>query len=227
MSVIVVPGAFRREAHPVGKLAGTLLSVTVAGLADPARFKRGKEYVSERAVARLDISSGTLEALVMGSRPDPYQVIVGVPTVPAPADTSDPTAYRGDMTRLVPDGRDLLVSCSCPDWDDPCKHAIAALLCLADEVGGRPELILAWRCGEGGPPRHGRAGLAPLRPVPGPEPASNPFGTAAWRSFEGVDKIIPALPRPRLVNVIRRSAIDVTGAEELAASLLDAITSWR
>ena len=84
MSVIVIPGAFRREAHPVGKLAGTLLSVAVAGLADPPRFRRGKAYVAERAVARLDISSGVVEAVVMGSRPEPYHVSSPCPPWPRP-----------------------------------------------------------------------------------------------------------------------------------------------
>ncbi len=227
MSVIVVPGAFRREAHPVGKLAGTLLSVAVAGLADPPRFRRGKAYVAERAVARLDIGSGVVEAVVMGSRPEPYHVVIAVPTVAAPADTSDPTAYRGDMNRLVPDGSELMMSCSCPDWDDPCKHAVAALLCLADEVAGRPELMLAWRCGEGRRPRPGRAGLAPPRPLSVPAAPPDPFATDAWREFEGHDREIPAMPLPSPLNPIARSALDVTGAEELMASMLDAITGWR
>ena len=76
MSIVIRPGQFSGEPHPVGKLASTLLSVTLAGMADPPRFRRGKSYVADRAVTRLEISTGVLRATVLGSRSDPYEVIV-------------------------------------------------------------------------------------------------------------------------------------------------------
>ncbi len=237
MSVVLIPGAFRREAHPVGKLAATLLSVAVAGMADPNRFRRGKAYAGQRAVTRLTVQTGVCEAVVSGSRAEPYRVVVAVPTVTPPGDVTDPAGYRAEMTRLVPDASELMVSCTCPDWDDPCKHAIAALLTLAEELAGRPELIVAWRCAEGAP-RRGRAALAtagrsvPGRPAPVPRPAPpapavDPFATDEWRAFEGLDSPIPSLPLPSLESVRRVSAIDVTGVEELVQSMLDTITAWR
>jgi len=39
MSIVLVPGQFRGEPHPVGKLASTLLSVAVAGMADDPRVE--------------------------------------------------------------------------------------------------------------------------------------------------------------------------------------------
>ena len=57
MSIVVVPGQFHAVPHPAGKLASTLLSVTVAGMADPARFRRGKTYVAEHAVSRLEVDA--------------------------------------------------------------------------------------------------------------------------------------------------------------------------
>ena len=71
MSIVLVPGQFRGEPHPVGKLASALLSVSVAGMADPARFRRGKTYVLDGAVTRLEVSSGQLLATVVGSRATP------------------------------------------------------------------------------------------------------------------------------------------------------------
>jgi hypothetical protein len=41
----------------------------------------------------------------------------------------------------------LRIECSCPDWDEPCKHAVAVLLELAERVGDDPGLLLTWRAG--------------------------------------------------------------------------------
>ncbi|MEI7548114.1 MAG: SWIM zinc finger family protein, partial [Actinomycetota bacterium] len=156
MSIVVVPGQFRAQPHPVGKLASTLLSVAVAGMSDPARFRRGKAYLTDRAITRLDISPGRLIALVNGSRDVPYRVIVAVQTVERPV-LGSPEAFRQHINYLTPEGSDLTVSCSCPDWDDPCKHAIAAILAFANELITRPELLVEWRCKTGAELEGGRA----------------------------------------------------------------------
>ena len=233
MSVIVKPGHFRRDPHPVGRLASTLLSVAVAGLADPARFRRGKAYASDGSVLRLEITPGVLRAQVAGSRGVPYDVIVAVNTVPEPADTTDPSAYRGDMTRLAPDGDDLISTCSCPDEGDPCKHAVAALLAFADECGPRPELILAWRCGDGPPVRRRARSTAERERRDNPSgshatppssaitrPAPDPFGTPEWAAFTGDPVAIPAAPAIPNTAVAWRSALDVTGIEDLIDDML-------
>jgi hypothetical protein len=41
----------------------------------------------------------------------------------------------------------LRIECSCPDWDEPCKHAVAVLLELAERVGDDPDLLTTWRSG--------------------------------------------------------------------------------
>ena len=156
MSIVVVPGQFRDQPHPVGKLASTLLSVAVAGMSDPARFRRGKSYVTDRAVTRLEVSPGRLVALVNGSRNVPYQVILAVATIERPI-LGSPEAFRQHINQLTPEGNELTVSCSCPDWDDPCKHAIAALLAFANELVARPELLVEWRCKTGAEVEGGRA----------------------------------------------------------------------
>jgi hypothetical protein len=196
VSVIITPGPaqLRREPTPAGRLAASLLSVTVAGLADPQRFRRGKGYLADNAVTRLELSEGVLLATVVGGRPDPYHVTITVETVIRPDDLGQ-VPERAHVARLIPRGDELLSSCSCPDWDDPCKHAVAALLAFAAELGSRPELLAVWRCGDiDGRPRTKVGSRARtdrhLRLVP-PTPPPSPFETQEWSDFAGDGVAIP------------------------------------
>ena len=196
MSVVITPspGPTRREPTPSGRLAASLLSVTVAGMADPQRFRRGKSYLIDNAVTRLEVSEGVLLATVVGGRPEAYHVTITVETVPRPDDLGQ-VPERAHVARLIPRGEELLCSCTCPDWDDPCKHGVAALLALAAELGPRPELLITWRCAEGDrrqPTKVGSRARADrhLRLVP-PTPAISPFETPEWREFVGEGLEIP------------------------------------
>lgn len=148
MSIVVVPGQFHSQPHPAGKLANTLLSVAVAGLADPARFRRGRQYLTDHAVGRLELEPGVLRATVTGSRATPYQVVVRVPLLP-PFDNATSDALRQQLNRLTPEPVHLDTSCTCPDPDATCKHAVAALLALAAELVAQPRLLVQWRCSPG------------------------------------------------------------------------------
>ena len=196
MSIVITPGPahLRREPTPAGRLAASLLSVTVAGLADPQRFRRGKGYLAENAVSRLDLSEGVLLATVVGGRPEPYHVTITVETVNRPDDLGE-TPERAHVARLIPRGDELLCSCTCPDWDDPCKHSVAALLALAAELGPRPELLVVWRCGDIDGKTRTKVGSRArsdrhLRLVP-PTPPPSPFETPEWHGFAGDDLEIP------------------------------------
>jgi len=218
MTVVVVPGQFLVPAHPVGRLASTLVSVMVAGLAEPARFRRGKTYVAERAVTRLEISSGRIAATVQGSRPTPYHTVIEVTTVERPVLGSN-EAFRAHLNSLVPEPSDVVCGCDCPDPGDPCKHAVAALLVMATELVGRPELLLEWRCAPSAEPgrraelgsrargagRHLQVAPAPKLPTPSESNASPPRARTAsardpwddehWRAFLG-DPPPPPPPVP-------------------------------
>ena len=54
----------------------------------------------------------------------------------------------------VPTKRDLWVRCTCPDdagtGREACKHAVAALFALSDEIAVEPELLDRWRGGLAG-----------------------------------------------------------------------------
>jgi hypothetical protein len=198
-----------------GKLASTLLSVAVAGMAEPGRFRRGKNYVLDNAVVQVEVLPGVLRAEVLGSRAEPYVVTITVGPVPRPADLSGERVERHHAGALVPDGDELMPSCTCPDDDEPCKHAIAALLVFAQELSTRPQLLLEWRCGTVDAPRPaagarartgrhlhlvgGREGSVPAAPA-------DPWSSPEWAAFEGrgvalpdVTELVAALPVTRLM----------------------------
>lgn len=232
MSIVLVPGQFRGEPHPVGKLASTLLSVAVAGMADPARFRRGKVYVSEGAVTRLQVAPGRLTASVEGSSGHGYTVHATVRTAERP-DISTPELFRSQINRLTPEGNELFVGCTCPDDADPCKHAVAALLAFAAELVSRPELLVEWRCGASDeePSRaqvgsRARASERHLKLAPPltKERLRQPDPPAPWEAEEWVTFLGSSPPEPPEVPAepvqVRRAML---GTIDLGAWVLSAI----
>jgi hypothetical protein len=180
------------DGDPAGRLAGTLLSVTVATMADAPRFRRGKAYVASGAVERLEIRAGVLIGSVHGSRAEPYVATISVDVTVRPAGMLG-RPEREHAKVLVPQLGEMVTTCTCPDWDDPCKHAIATLLAMANEIANDPALLVEWRCDPiGAPPRAkigSRARKEPerhLRLVPTDGRPTNPFDSDVWRDFEGV-----------------------------------------
>lgn len=232
MSIVVVPGQFHSVPHPAGKLASTLLSVAVAGMADPARFRRGKTYVAEHAVSRLEITPGQLLATVTGSRDHPYQVIVTVQQIPRV--DSSPEALRTQLTRLTPEAGEMMVSCTCPDFDDPCKHAVAALLAFANELVARPELLVQWRCVTTDEPTRAQVGararsserhlrLAPPLPPERAKVDVAPWESEEWKTFLGA--MPPAPPDvPREPAKVGRAMLGTIDLAAVVRSAIDTLT---
>lgn len=46
---------------------------------------------------------------------------------------------------LLPDARDWHISCSCPDWAEPCPHAAAVMYALGVLLDSQPELLFTLR----------------------------------------------------------------------------------
>ncbi len=136
-----------------GRLVATMLRALAAELSDPGRYSRAKAYARDGAVIEIDTRPEVVSGLVLGSRRDPYEVLLVAD--PAPADEierADPAALAS-MTMLIPGRDELSVSCSCPDAGGfpgmLCKHAVAVLLVLADETNIEPGLLIRWRTAVG------------------------------------------------------------------------------
>ena len=145
MSLVIVPGQFQATPKPVGKFASTLLSVKVAEIAEPSRFRKGREYLRDDAVTRLEIDTGRMRAVVVGGQPQPYLVDVLVRVLPR-LEPANESTLRLHLHRLTPDMGDMTIRCTCPDPEVPCKHVVAALLALSGELIAQPNLLVQWRC---------------------------------------------------------------------------------
>jgi hypothetical protein len=109
-----------------------MIKVLAAEMSDQGRLARGKRYWADQAVVDIVVGHGAVTAEIQGGRPEPYIV------------TLEAAAGSG-----VPSKRDLWVQCTCPDdtgsGTDACKHVVAALFALSDEVAIEPELVDRWR----------------------------------------------------------------------------------
>ena len=154
-----------------------MLRALAAELSDPGRYSRAMAYARDGAVIEIDIRPEVVSGLVLGSRRDPYEVLLAADPAPADEIARADTAATASMTMLIPGRDELAVSCTCPDatgvFGGLCKHAIAVLLVLADETSVEPELLIRWRTRADGTgatratdltrlPRRGRAVAGPL-----------------------------------------------------------------
>ena len=134
-----------------------------------SRLSRGRSYARSGQVLTLDIGTGHVTAAVQGSRPKPYKVrLTVIPlTTPQWAAVEEALAARavfrarllaGEMPAEIEDvfadcgtplfpktARDLAMTCSCPDWEVPCKHLAAVCYVLAEAFDNDPFAMLAWR----------------------------------------------------------------------------------
>ena len=153
-----------------------------------SRLARGRSYARAGQVVRIGLEPGRVEAIVQGSRPEPYTVRIGVRVLGNTdwASVEAAMAARavflarllaGEMpdeieeafdaaeVRLFPARRgDLVTACTCPDTANPCKHSAAVYYLLAESFDADPFRIFAWR---GRPREQLIADLRALRPASG------------------------------------------------------------
>ncbi len=118
-----------------GRLISTMIDVMLAGLCDPPRFRRGRDYARQGAVIDLTVTPGRATAHVQGSRARAYTVVIRA--------TQQDATDR--LATLVPSRDDVHFDCDCPDWDSPCKHGVAAMVCLSERIAFEPTLLTTWR----------------------------------------------------------------------------------
>ena len=134
-----------------------------------ARLGRGKRYARSGQVMNLQVASGRVTASVQGTRKRPYSVELRLKPF-TKAQWEDVVArltaqavhaarlLAGEMPEQIEEvfeqaglslfpsrPAELVTSCSCPDWANPCKHLAATLFILAERFDQDPWEILAWR----------------------------------------------------------------------------------
>jgi uncharacterized Zn finger protein len=130
------------------------------------RLPRGRTYARNGSVYHLAIQPGRIHARVMGS--DAYeQDIVIAPCKPATwkrvrrrcagaigslielLEGRISSEVMGEMTAerdgLLPNLRQVKLSCTCPDWAKLCKHLAAVLYGIGARLDERPELLFTLR----------------------------------------------------------------------------------
>jgi SWIM zinc finger len=108
-----------------GGAAGNALRGLVAARSDPMRLLRGAELAERGYVTELQIGPGDLRAFVSGSRREASTVKITTPVTGALPGAGSPIRW----------------SCTCPDWGDPCKHAVAVVLAAAQRFEDDPEQV--------------------------------------------------------------------------------------
>ena len=130
---------------------------------------RGKNYARRGQVVSLEVAPGVVRASVQGSRRTPYKVSIALPAFSelvwakvevtlAEQAIHSARLLAGEMPNDLEDvflaagaplfpqrAKDLALSCSCPDWEVPCKHLAATFYLLAERFDDDPFTILLWR----------------------------------------------------------------------------------
>jgi len=143
--------------------------IALERLVDPGRLSRGRSYARSGQVLNIDITSGKVTAQVQGSRPTPYKVKITIKPLSDAQWTSVADAMAaqaifaakllaGEMPNEIEDAfatakvslfplksDDLVTSCSCPDYSNPCKHIAAVYYLLGEQFDGDPFLLFRLR----------------------------------------------------------------------------------
>jgi uncharacterized Zn finger protein len=138
-------------------------------LVNPGRLARGRTYARAGQVLSLDVTRDGVQAVVQGSRPEPYNVTIEfkkltdaewdrVIDVMASEAIYAARLLSGEMpeqieevfaaagTTLFPAHEgDMRTRCSCPDWANPCKHIAAVHYLLGERFDQDPFLMFLLR----------------------------------------------------------------------------------
>lgn len=148
---------------------GKSWNLNLEGYADYSnRIGRGRSYVRNHAVLDLQITEGSIAALVQGSESRPYKIAISIlPLAKANWDAitkecadkldSMQELIRGKFPQglselftargkgLFPAPREITLSCSCPDGARMCKHVAAALYGVGVRLDDDPILFFKLR----------------------------------------------------------------------------------
>ncbi len=127
------------------------------------RLERGRTYLRKGAIKELQIEGGHVDAIVAGTRPEPYAVEIDIDSVPKDIAGKTleqikeinefqngvvPENYRNLFTYdkgLFPTANEIHFSCSCPDGAQLCKHVCAVLYAIGSILDNEPLLLFSLR----------------------------------------------------------------------------------
>lgn len=171
-------------------------------MGDPGRMSKARRLHRSGSVSAIDIESGAAHATVTDSDGELYDVTI---TVVAPP------------TQKLPTSSDVLATCTCDDSGDACRHALAAVLGVAEEVEVDVRVIDRWTGAE-----------APVAVATYESPG---VGTEAF--FAGNWTFDPQLPQLPRLAVPDRSSLVVDGIdagpviEDASAAIADGVAHLR
>jgi len=136
---------------------------------DPKRLSRGRNYARQGQVLEINEQAGMITARVQGSRRTPYKVQIEITplgdaewdkVIEAMAEQALFAAklLSGEMPQNIEEAfatagvslfpgrsKDLVTSCSCPDWANPCKHIAAVYYLLGERFDEDPFMLFRLR----------------------------------------------------------------------------------
>jgi SNF2 family DNA or RNA helicase/uncharacterized Zn finger protein len=138
---------------------------TFTGIDEDNRLPRGRTYANAGRVYNVHISSSIITADVVGSRPEPYEVIINLtPFTQLEKEliqqiiNRSPSILSALINKRLPEQlleklhshkiklfpakwQDINASCSCPDWAMPCKHIAAVIYLISAEIDKDPFMV--------------------------------------------------------------------------------------
>lgn len=158
-----------RRGAPAGTWWGKRWSEALESFGWHTRLERGRRYARQGQVCDIKIEPGVVSASVQGSRAKPYQVRISLQAfthkdwrraaeVLAGKAVFAAKLLAGEMPLEIESAfsrlgmplfpkskRDLSTDCSCPDFENPCKHIAAVYYVLAQEFDRDAFLIFKLR----------------------------------------------------------------------------------
>lgn len=133
------------------------------------RLARGRSYARKGQVLSIEVTAGQVNAKVQGSMRQPYTIKIRLQPF-SKRDWEQATGamaaqaifaaklLAGEMPKNIEEAfdsvdlslfpeveEDLLTTCSCPDWANPCKHIAAVYYILAERFDEDPFLLFTLR----------------------------------------------------------------------------------
>lgn len=171
-------------------------------MGDPGRMSKARRLHRSHSVSAIDIESGAAHATVTDSDGELYDVTISVVAPPA---------------KRLPAASDVLSVCTCDDSGESCRHALAAMLGIAEEVEVNLKVIDLWT---------GAAAPAAVTTYESPGVGTEEFFAGRWTSgppTPSVPRLNPATSPSLVVDGVDAGPV----IEDAAAAIADGVAHLR